>query len=401
MLSTNYTEKLVGLKDVIVKNVIKNSDYIQIEIEIVKQEQHCPCCCAATRAVHDYRMQKIKDLPAFGMDVILLLRKRRYRCNHCGKRFYEPVEFLPRYHRMTGRLVAHVISELADVCTFSSVARRHNISSSTAIRIFNLVDYGKPELPDVLSIDEFKGNTGHEKYQVILTDPKSRKVLDILPSRLSHELSDYFKNTERKQVKFFISDMWKPYFEIADTFFKDAIPIVDKYHYVRQVVWALEAVRKEEQKKFSKSHRRYFKRSKSLLIKPYDKLTDDQKTQVNVMLYASGPLSSAYFLKEKFFQVMKSKNRDEARQSFKDWIAYAYSSDIPAFHKCADTFSAWIAGILNSFDYRYTNGFTEGCNNRIKVLKRNAYGYRNYRRFRNRILHIFNASYKAKQAVAA
>ena len=62
---------------------------------------------------------------------------------------------------------------------------------------------------------------------------------------------------------------------------------------------------------------------------------------------------------------------------------------IESFEKCAVTMRNWFSGIINSFDTNITNGFTEGCNNKIKVLKRNAYGYRNFRRFRNRILHMF------------
>lgn len=72
-----------------------------------------------------------------------------------------------------------------------------------------------------------------------------------------------------------------------------------------------------------------------------------------------------------------------------DWIMTAQDSKIDEYVSCADTMLNWQAGILNSFDIPYSNGFTEGCNNRIKVLKRNAYGYRNYRRFRTRILHMF------------
>ncbi len=73
-----------------------------------------------------------------------------------------------------------------------------------------------------------------------------------------------------------------------------------------------------------------------------------------------------------------------------EWITDAESSELPQFEKCAKTIRNWISGILNSFSVPYTNGFTEGCNNKIKVLKRNAYGYKNFVRFRNRILHIFS-----------
>ena len=74
---------------------------------------------------------------------------------------------------------------------------------------------------------------------------------------------------------------------------------------------------------------------------------------------------------------------------------------IPQFEKCADSMQNWLTGILNSFSSLHTNGFTEGCNNKIKVLKRNAYGYKNFGRFRNRILHIFSHMQQNKEQAAA
>ena len=81
-----------------------------------------------------------------------------------------------------------------------------------------------------------------------------------------------------------------------------------------------------------------------------------------------------------------------------EWINSALDCGIERFVKCAKTMINWLPGILNSFSTSITNGFTEGCNNKIKVLKRNAFGYRNFKRFRNRILHIF--SHKSKQVTA-
>lgn len=85
---------------------------------------------------------------------------------------------------------------------------------------------------------------------------------------------------------------------------KNATQIVDKYHWIRQIIWAFERVRKTEQKKFNKQYRIYFKHSKKLLLKRFDYLTDDQKQQVNVMLYASVNLSRAYFYKEEFLKFL-------------------------------------------------------------------------------------------------
>ena len=393
MLYKHFTEKLLGLQGVKITNIENNEKNITLYAEMERKEQYCSCCGTATTTIHDYRTQVIKDIPAFGKLVKIILRKRRYRCPCCNKRFYEKNTFLPRYHRMTNRLAAYVINKLGDERSFTSVAREVDLSVTTVIRIFDVVSYPKPnKLPQVLAIDEFKGNTWGEKYQCILTDPVNGIVLDILPNRYAHYLTKYFKQInpdERKNVKYFVSDMWKTYSDISSVWLKNATQIVDKYHWIRQIIWAFERVRKTEQKKFNKQYRIYFKHSKKLLLKRFDYLTDDQKQQVNVMLYASVNLSRAYFYKEEFLKILDCKDKAIASNEMSDWIKNAENSDLIELEKCAKTMKNWYNGIINSFSVPYTNGFTEGCNNKIKVLKRNAYGYKNFNRFRNRILHIF------------
>lgn len=393
MLYTNYTEKLLGFQEVSVKNVEENENSLQISVEIPQKEHICPCCSKPTNTVHDYRIQKIKDISAFGKTVSILYKKRRYRCNFCGKRFYENNTFLPRYHRMTSRLVAHVIDTLRSVRSFTSVAKDTGLSTSTVIRIFDHVSYPKADIGEALSIDEFKGNTGGEKYNCILTDPINKRVLDILPKRHGHFLSSYFKQypaEKRQQVKYFVSDMWRTYADSASVWFKNAVQIVDKYHWIRQCIWAFENVRKEEQKKLGAGLRKYFKRSKRLLTKRYDSLSDEEKQQVNVMLYYSANLSNAYYCKEAFLRILNCENTETARKMLCEWVADAECCGLKQFEKCAATIQNWYIGIANSLNSPITNGYTEGCNNLIKVIKRNAFGYRNFSRFRNRILHVFS-----------
>lgn len=156
MLYSHIDENFLGLKDVMVKNIdvnnVKNEIYIEMPVII----HTCPHCGKKTAQIHDYRQQRIKDSPAFGKQTILVLRKRRYRCI-CGKCFYEKTPLLPRYYRMTTRLSVHIIEELSSIYSFTSVAREFGVSTSTIIRIFDLVLYGKPKLPQVLSIDELRG----------------------------------------------------------------------------------------------------------------------------------------------------------------------------------------------------------------------------------------------------
>ena len=404
MLYTHFTEELLGLQGVKITNIENSEKSIEIYAELERKPHNCTSCGTATSTVHDYRTQRIKDIPAFGKLVTIVLRKRRYRCTHCGKRFFESNSFLPKYHRITSRLVAFVIDKLRDERSFTSVARETNLSVTTVIRIFDVVSYPKAKLPQVLSIDEFKGNTWGEKYQCILTDPVNKIVLDILPERYGHYLTRYFKDfavEERSAVKYFVSDMWKPYSITADVWFKNATQIIDKYHWIRQAIWAFENVRKKEQKKLGPELRKYFKRSKSLLIKRFDSLEEDQKQEVNVMLYYSVNISRAYWYKEQFLKIITCKDAESAKTAMKEWIENAENCDIAQFEKCAQTMRNWYTGIINSFSSPITNGFTEGCNNKIKVLKRNAYGYKNFKRFRNRILHMFSHQLPNNKQAAA
>ena len=158
------------------------------------------------------------------------------------------------------------------------------------------------------------------------------------------------------------------------------------------MVWAFDKVRKRIQQIYVKKYRLLFKHSKRLLIKRNVKLKDWKKERSNSLLYISDEMLQAYYLKEQFYKIMDANDRQTAKRLMSDWISSAESSNIEEYMYCAKTLLNWQTGILNSFDVPYSNGFTEGCNNKIKVLKRNAYGYRNFKRFRNRILHMF--SYK-------
>jgi transposase len=388
MLYEDNTAKLLGLEDVIVKKVWDEEQEKHIMIELPRRMHVCPWCGTETDQIHDYRMQRIKDIASFGKNVYLHLRKRRYVCGSCGKRFYEKNNFLPRYHRMTNRKNARIIEDFRDTVSASYIAKKHNISVSTALRYFNLVSYSCKKLPEVLSIDEFKGNADGEKYQTILTDPKNRKIMDILPNRKESDLIRYFRQFEnRKGVKYFIMDMNPHFREVAEICFPKATIVIDRYHVTRQVIWALERVRKEVQKHLSAEWRRFCKHSKALLNKPPQKLSDEERQKLRIILGLSTRLEHAYYLKNDFLFLMHSPNSEVAEELLSDWIVSAENAHLPEFYECTRAIHNWSKYILNSFDVPYTNGYTEGCNNKTKVLKRVSYGVRNFARFRNRILH--------------
>lgn len=394
MLSCYYTKDLLNLQGVIINKIEHFEFHTLIHTELPIKPHICPCCKQKTSYIHDYRKRKIKDISAFGKHVTLIHNHRRYVCKNCGKRFAEDNSFAPKYYRVTLRLIDEIFKKTESERSFTSIAKEVNLSVSTVIRFFDMLAFNPPKnLPEVLSIDEFKGNTGKEKYQVIITNPADRTVLDILPDRKQSHLVSYFKqwdHQERNNVKFFVSDMWKPYAELSEIYLKQATQLVDKYHYVRQVIWAFERVRKRIQKKYGKENRLLFKQTKRVLTMRKSKLKPEQLENVEYLLYFNDDLRSAYYLKELFYEILDCDDEAKGKYLLSQWILIAQNSRLKDYQDCAATLQNWSKSIFNTFDYPYTNGFTEGCNNKIKVLKRNAYGYRNFNRFRKRILHMFN-----------
>ena len=118
----------------------------------------------------------------------------------------------------------------------------------------------------------------------------------------------------------------------------------------------------------------------------------EELKQVSLMLSLSPPIAQAYLLKELAYQFFDSTDIFEARKHLLTFRLTVETTDCAPFKKVLETYSDWEKEILNIFRVPFSNGFTEGCNNRIKVLKRLAYGMQNFNRFRTRILHIFSNS---------
>ena len=388
----NYIKEILDLEDIIITKTVHADKYVKFFLDTKPKSHICPVCGNSTTKIHDYRWQTIKDLPFQLKNCYLVLHKRRYVCS-CGNKFYESYEFLPRYLHRTKRLTWKIADLLRETTSLKSVAKTSNVSVTTVCRILDSIHYSCPALKEAISIDEFKGNACTGKYQCILVNPKNHSVMDILPDRTQSHLTSYFREIDRAQrlrVKYFVCDMWQPYVDLAHTFFPNAKVCIDKYHFIRQVTWAMENVRKRLQKTMTATMRKYYKRSHKLLLTRYHKLKEENKKACDLMLLYNDDLRLAHWLKERFYDLCQDTKYSRQRKDFYDWIKIAESSGLKEFEKCANTYRHWSKEILNAFKYGITNGTTEGFNNKIKVLKRTSYGIRNFERFRTRILHSTN-----------
>lgn len=393
MLQDNYTQDLPLFKGVTVKYFRENEENGNLEafIEMPVKEHRCPHCGHTTTYIKDYRLQTVKDLTVAGKPLIVTIRKRRYICKECNSTFSENNPYIKRYCHFPQRFYFESIKETLTLQSFTSIARKVGVSVSSIIRWFDNINYPKAELPSCIAIDEFKGNADGEKFQCNLSDPVKHKIIDILPNRDSEDLYKHFLEypyEKRAKVKKVVMDLSTLFRSVAKKIFPEAKIIADKFHVIRVVTNSLENTRKRIQKEFHDAKRKWFKRSRRLLLKQEYKLTDEDIIELNRMLNSSRELEQAWVLKELFYEIFRKETRPEAKKELGNWLSLADELSIPEFQHCITTFTNWRTEIANIVGETISNGFIEGSNNKIKVLKRISFGVQNFERFRNRILNL-------------
>lgn len=390
-MRNDFIKNLLDLKGVIIKKVRYKKNFVKIHIELPVRKQTCPHCKSETTKIKDYRTQIIRDLPIRFKTTLLSYRKRRYQCKECGKTFYEKAYFLPKRARKTTRVTEFIVDRLKTKQSMKDIALQADVSISTVARLLPPLAVSAKHLPEVLCIDEFKGNTGYYKYQVSLMDGKTRRPIDIIECRYKSHLFDYFNKftlEERKKVKYVVIDLWKAYKDLAKTYFPNAKVVADRFHFTRYATEAVDTVRKQVQGKLSRSERKYFKHSRKLLLSKYSNLkTEKQKEELKyILINYSEDLRRAYREKEELLQLLQEKNKAKAIEELNHWIKRNLESNIPSLKNCAKTYFNWVEEIRNAIKVPYSNGPMEGYNNKIKTLKRVAFGFRNFTNFKARIL---------------
>ena len=393
----NFNISLPGLEEFIITKSFEGDELYQLHMELERKPHSCPECHTITDRVHDYRVQKIQHVQAFGRNTALFYRKRRYSCvnTECGKRFYESNRVVERYQRQSMEFKQALAIELIHGKNFKDVANRFNTSSTTVMRRFDDISSSMleetKELPKVIAIDEYKCYSGGEKYQNIIADPIHRKPLEILTDRKKESLKEYLKKHGNK-VEIVVMDMSQSFKAAVDQALGRPIIVADRFHFCRYIYWALEQVRRKEQKLFDEYDRKKCKRMRHVFYKHQENLTDKQRWYLEHYLSKSDYLRKAYQLKEeyrKWFEEAKVIGYTDLKlikEKLHQYYDLVKNSGIDEFKKSISTFQNWQKEIMNSFAFNLNNGYVEGINNQTKVIKRNAFGFRRFDRFRLKVL---------------
>lgn len=294
---------------------------------------------------------------------------------------------------MTQEVIAKILQEHGSLLTSTDIARRYNISVPTVQRLFTSISPASSHLSSSISIDEFKGNAG-AKFQVVINDLDNYICLNIIEDRspdiLYAKLLEY-PLAERLKVKHVSIDLSSAFKKMVKECFPNAKIAADKFHTVRMANDALNTIRKQVQSKLPTDQRRYFKRSKYLMLtREKNLLKDEDRTALQVMLNYSDELSAAYAMKEAYFNLLDSSDSKQFIQRLKCFQAAVENQKLKPFRTLLNTTLQWKTEIIHGIATGYNNGFTEGCNTTIKNLKRICYSYRNFENFKRRIIYLLN-----------
>ena len=395
-MHTNYTTKFLDLPDIVATDLIQTEHFFLFIAEPKNQSVKCPDCNSITDKVHDQRWQNIKDIPIRNKPVLIRLHKKRYRCPECGKRaITQKYESIDSYARKTNRYDKYLADE-ASSKDYTKVSKENGLSY-TSIKnavekvIDPVIEKKTSDLKSIkaISIDEF-AILKKFKYGVVISDPINHRIIDILPSRKKKYLIKYFDSwpdDRLNKIKYVSMDMWRPFKSMVQSVFPNAEIVVDKFHLVAKVNETLDNIRKNEQNKVTKATRKRFYKSRMLLKKAGEDLTDKEHKKLIDIFEISPALEKAWELKEEFRDLLKIDDIKEAIKALNAWYKRISTYKFTQFYKVRKMIKRWEQKLLNYFKTKITNGFAEGINNKIKLIKRIGYGIPNVMNLRRRVFH--------------
>jgi transposase len=259
--------------------------------------------------------------------------------------------------------------------------------------------YSKPYLKNIryLGIDEFAVQKGH-KYKTVVMDMETHRVVYVGEGRAEASLQFFCKRLKSSgaRIKAIAMDMWPAYISWVVNNFPHARIVFDRFHIVKKLNEALSDIRKElYQLETDLNKRSLLKGTRWLLLKNSGNLLAkrDEPEKLKEALKVNLPLATAYYLKEELRLLWSQKSVTAAKKFLGSWIARAKSVGLSSLNKFTNTLLAHRSGIFSWFEDPISNGPLEGMNNKIKVLKRKAYGYRDMDYFNLKILSLHTNRY--------
>jgi transposase len=356
----------------------------------------CHQCGSIAHRVHSQDSRTIRDLAMAATAVRIFLWFRKVFCPQCGHYVVEDLEFVRPYQRVTLRL-ARYIYELCKVMTVTEVATHLGLDWKTVKNIdkaFLEEEYGETDYDGlrILAVDEIATRKGHH-YMTVVLDYETGRVIWMAEGRGSDTLKAFFDGMTPEQVKGLEAvamDMWDPYIKAVQEAAPHVKIVFDLFHVVASFSRVIDKVRMDEYRKASKENQDVFKGAKYLLLKNRPRLKRSEKAHLAELLRINENLTILMILKEKLKTIWKYKRRGWARKALGVWCSIAGLVENPEVDRFIGRLHKYDYGILNHCEYQIHTSRLEGVNNKIKVIKRKAYGFHDGRYFMLKVKQAFD-----------
>ena len=372
--------RLPGVK---VLEVKEEEHWIEVVAQYRAQEADCPKCGRSTWQVHQWHLQRKRDAKLWKKPAWLALWKRRFRCRNCRKVFTEPDPACGARRRTTARL-RETVAGWASEATVRAVARVEGVSEGLVERSWvekNSV-VGPPGRPHVfLGLDGFCVKKPGRMWTGMWDLETKDSVAFISGERLVDVQRMLERHAARESVRAVAIDLAEPLRQAVELVLPDAAIVADKFHVIALSGRALHEVHGEKRRRGSIAW---------LLQRGVERLSQTERERVVEALTKDPELARAWSLKEGLRGLYKKRWQEEAEAALDNWIRDAQASGLRPFRRAGTTLRKWRGEVLNYWRYPITNALVEGKHNRIKTLKRRAYGYRNDRSFLLRILSLIH-----------
>ena len=340
------------------EEIIKGVKCLVAYVKRNKTDSFCIECGSGNIVVNSYYIRTIRYLDIAGYNSIIKYKQRRYQCRDCKKTFNESTNLVEKYSTISNQTKLKLLEECRIKQSFTDVSERLNVSTTTVL-------------------NEFKASTIAGEYALIIGNPISGKILDVLPSRQQEYLYDYFNKVsdeERFSVKYIVTDLFEPFRTIVRNRFWKSIHIADRFHWVRLATDAYNRMRikimnnykdlgdgqfKGRYNKYSTYYYMLKKYAKVLVMNRYSRsesffeskqyvyYLDKELTLNEIIEYILNydkDMEEGYFLLQDLYKISKQSTFETARHDLKEWISKVeeYDSTLKYFKSVATTYRSWL-----------------------------------------------------------
>jgi transposase len=369
---------------------------VNFRIEQQRERLRCSQCGCDSVWVRGHQERTFRSVPIGLKPTSVTLEVARVWCPRCDSVRQVKINFADPKKRYTRSFERYAL-ELSRRMTIKDVAEHLQVSWDTIkdIQASNLQRrFGKPKLHKLkqIAIDEIAVGKGH-RYLTVVLNLLSGAVVFVGDGKGVESLEIFWKRVRRARAKIqaVATDMSAAYLRAVRHHLPKAGHVLDHFHVIKLFNEKLSAFRRElYHQASSDAERRLLKGTRWLLLKNPENLAEERQEwqRLQEALRLNEPLALAYYLKEDLRQLWSQRDKSTARRVLRDWLARARASGIRMLEQFAATLEEHQDGILNYYDYPISTGPLEGTNNKIKTMKRQAYGFRDLAFFKLKILGI-------------